>query len=200
MLDGDALVFCFANIPIGASYEQKIKMLQDEYTSGEQRNRLVRIWQRESLSNARGFYSKKPQLNVFRIVHRKFTKPQRHIYEQYHLDRFLRDQIVLCADLPYLQRSFRENVATSAQNATKMISSLFSSEPGFTSGTAGNTVFDEEDDTANNGLGRRFGGEASKNVQRHSRNYSRKRKSKQGYWVCGQDHYTRENHSCAEMK
>jgi hypothetical protein len=200
MLDGDALVFYSANIPIDAPYEQKIKMLQDEYTSEEQRNRLLRIWQRTSLLNEMRNNPGKSQLDVFKIVHRNLTKTQRQLHEEYHLDRFLRDQLVLSADLPHLQRSFRENVATSAHNATQRIASLLSSEPGSTSGTAGNIVFDEGDDAANYGLGRRFGGEASKNVQRHSSNHARKGHRQQGCWVCGQDHYAREKHSRAEIK
>jgi hypothetical protein len=37
MLDGEALVLYSANMPVGAHYDEKIKMLQDEYSSKEQR-------------------------------------------------------------------------------------------------------------------------------------------------------------------
>jgi hypothetical protein len=81
MLDGDALVFYTANIPIDAPYEQKIKMLQDEYTSEEQRNRLLRIWQRTSLLNEMRNNPGKSQLDVFKILHRNLTKTQRQLHE-----------------------------------------------------------------------------------------------------------------------
>ena len=49
ILDGDALSYFTENLRDELSFEEIVKRLHSEYTSEEQRNRLLRTWQKTSL-------------------------------------------------------------------------------------------------------------------------------------------------------
>jgi hypothetical protein len=196
ILDGDALTFYAARIPKSSTYGEKVKLLQEEFTSEERRNRLLRIWQGMSLKAEMVKHPEKSQVEVFKLVYRSLSKIQNQLHADYHADRFLRDQIVISADLPQLEKSMKERAATTTQEATQRIAALLLSDPG----SAGSIrEFSVE---ANYGLGRRFEGAARKTMSgTRAKNHKNTWKGprKKGCWVCGLDHFARDHHTSDEI-
>jgi hypothetical protein len=100
ILESSTLAFYTTKLPKMASYEDKIKIHRDEFTSEERRNRLLRMWQGMSLRSEMGKHPEKSQVEVFKLVYRILTKIQRQIHPDYHSDRFLSDNMVISAELP----------------------------------------------------------------------------------------------------
>jgi hypothetical protein len=192
MLDGDALSFFSAHLAGMQNFEAILQRLSDEYTSEEQRNRLLRIWQKTSLAASMRASPEKSELSVFKDVCRLLTKTQRQLHADYHKDRFLRDQIVIAADIPHVERSLREKATASSQEAIQRIAALLSSEPA----SAGSYIVQEDENQALYGLGRRFGGDARRKTYRKNFGASAKSpRNVKGCWVCGKDHKARDHHT-----
>jgi hypothetical protein len=160
MLEGYALSFYPANVSGMKTVDEIVARLHQEYTSEEQRSRLLRYWQKMSLREEMRNHPEKSQVELFRIVCRKLTKTKRQLHEEYHNDRFLRDQIILSADFPEIENYLREEVAATSQEATKRIAGLLSSIPG----SAKDAAYVSREDTTDvfYGLNRKFEGAARK--------------------------------------
>jgi hypothetical protein len=160
MMDGDALSFYAANVSGTKTFDEIVARLHQEYTSEEQRSRLLRDWQKTSLREEMRNHPEKSQVEVFRIVCRNLTKTQRQLHEDYHNDRFLRDQIIMSADLPEIEKSLREKVASTSQEATQRIAALLFSRPGSAKDAA--YVSREDNSDVFYRLNRKFEGAARK--------------------------------------
>lgn len=134
------------------SYKELTAAFRAWYTSEEQRYRLLQTWQRPSLSKAMQNAPDKSEMEVFREVSDELIKTQHQLHTDYHSDRFLRDQLLVCADIPRLKRSLIEKIPTSAQEAMQRIATLLSSEPKSAAANFG------DEDEANYGFGKRFRG------------------------------------------
>ena len=77
----------------------------------------------------------KSQIFVFKLLSAKLSAIQRQQH-QYHIDRFLRDQLIRSADSSLLRRTLRERVPSTSQEAEHRIAALLSSEPGSASNFA----------------------------------------------------------------
>jgi hypothetical protein len=95
-------------------------------------------------------------------------KTQRQLHIDYQKDRFVRDHLVKSADIPDIERSLREKVASAAQEAQRRIASVLSNIPGSAGSTAHKSYALEQED-ANYGIGRRFGNGLRKNRMSQSR-------------------------------
>jgi hypothetical protein len=104
-------------------------------------------------------HPEKSQVEVFRFVCRNLTKTQRQLQEDYHNDRFLRDQIILSSDFPEIKKSLPEKVAATSQEETQRIAALLSSRPGSAKDAE---YVSREDTTVFYGLNRKLEGTARK--------------------------------------
>lgn len=130
MLRDDALSFystTFRNK--NASYVEIVNRLREWFTSEEQRNGLLRVWQRASLSKAMRNKPNKSKIEVFRQLSHHLSRIQNQLDKQYHKDSFLKDQLVMAADLPHLERSLRERVPKTAHETMHRIAASLSGEP-----------------------------------------------------------------------
>jgi hypothetical protein len=75
-------------------------------------------------------YPEKSQVEVFKMGYRTLSRTQRQLHKDYHSDRFLRDQLVVSANLPQLERSFKDNAAQTTQESAQRNAALLSSDPG----------------------------------------------------------------------
>lgn len=201
MLKGSALSYYNSSLKSLTSYDACINGLSSWYTSEEQRNRLLQDWQNLKLSTFMTSNSEKSQIAVFRIVSSRLSSIQRQLHVDYHKDRFLRDQLVRCADTPQIERALKERIPSTAQEATQRIAALLSSKPGSASSFIGSGHSEMIEDEANALLDHRFGGQARKNFRnyRRPRNKNGSRKVR-GCWVCGKDHFARDHHERSEIK
>jgi hypothetical protein len=202
MLDGDALAFYATSMPKQATYMEKTRLLQEQYTSEEQRARLLRVWQSMSLLKEMLNNPTKSQVEVFKLTYRTLARTQRQLHKDHHIDRFLRDQVVISADLPQLMRSFKEKAPMTTQEASQRIAALLSSDPG-SAGAINSFAADFDADEANYGLGRRFGGAAVKSIPNKSNEGQKKGwkgPRKKGCWVCGGAHFAKGHHTQEEIK
>lgn len=204
MLRDDALSYystTFRNSE--ASYGEIVNSLRKWFTSEEQRNRLLRIWQKASLSEAMRRQPMKSEVEVFRELSHRLSRIQNQLDVQYHRDSFLRDQLVMAADIPHLERSLRERVPKTAHEAMHRIAASLSNEPR-SAGANWTAVDSHNDDTqAHYGLGKSFGGQARKQlggtVRRGYHKNRRRLANVKGCWVCGGDHMAREKHAPKEI-
>jgi hypothetical protein len=138
-------------------------------------------------------------MKVFKEVIRRLQKTQRQSHPEYQKDRFIRDQIITCADLPEVEKSMREKVADTSQEAQQRIGNRLSDASGSAGSVIRSFFADEGVDAANYGIGRKFGGDARK--LRLPYGVKRRGLRKEGCWVCGNhDHRARERHSPDEVR
>lgn len=181
-------------------YPELVDEFRAWYTSEEQRYRLLQSWQRPSLLRSMEKEPEKSELEVFRNVTDQLTKIQHQLHRSYHDPRFLRDQLLIAADLPHLRRSLIEKIPKTAQEAMQRIATLLSSEPK----SAGANCIHEDRDEINYGLGNRYGGQARKSLKGSSfkRNKNNSRTSLasiKGCWVCGKPHRARDHHPSEDV-
>jgi len=201
MLTGSAFshytrAYAKQNLP----YSDLVDAFRSWYTSEEQRYRLLQTWQRPSLLRAMEEHPEKSELEIFREVSDQLTKVQHQLHKDYHEPRFLRDQLLIAADLPHLRRSLIEKIPATAQEAMQRIATLLSSEPR----SAGANCTWENMDEVHYGLGMRYGGNARKNLKGASarkdrRSVRRVLASIKGCWVCKKKHRARDHHSSEEI-
>ena len=176
------------------SYTELVNAFRAWYTSEEQKYRLLRIWQRPSLENAMKNSPEKSELEVFRKVSEDLVQTQHQLHEDYRKDRFLRDQLLVCADIPRLKRSLIEKIPATAQEAMQRIATLLSSEP-----RSAGAYFNQNDaEDAFYGFGKRYGGDARRRAKafRHKGSTLKKKLATvKGCWVCGRSHRARGYHS-----
>ena len=172
------------------SYTELVNAFRAWYTSEEQKYRLLRIWQRPSLENAMKNSPEKSELEVFRKVSEDLVQTQHQLHEDYRKDRFLRDQLLVCADIPRLKRSLIEKIPATAQEAMQRIATLLSSEP-----RSAGAYFNQNDaEDAFDGFGKRYGGDARRRAKafRHKGSTLKKKLATvKGCWVCGRSHRAR---------
>jgi hypothetical protein len=85
------------------------------FSSEEQRSRLLQEWQTTRLTTLLSESPELSQVAVFSEMVRKLQKTQRQLAPAYHKDLFLRDQLVVSADVPTITRSMRDKIPTKAQ-------------------------------------------------------------------------------------
>jgi len=181
------------------SYRELVDVFRSWYTSEEQRYRLLQSWQHPSLLREMQNNTEKSELEVFHGVADNLTKIQHQLHTAYHDPRFLRDQLLVAADIPHLRRSLIEKIPATAQEAMQRIATLLSSAPR----SAAAHCIDDQEDQVNYGTGKRFGGDARKRLKGSaSRGSGRNRKSLasiKGCWCCGKDHRARDHHSSEDI-
>jgi hypothetical protein len=128
ILDGDAMALYSSKLS-RLSFKDIVQALRDEFTSEEQRNRLLRIWQKASLRDAMRNEPERSEVEVFKSMCRLLSTTQRQLHESYHNDRFLKDQIVISVDIPEIERSLREKAAHSSHEVIQRVAALLSNEP-----------------------------------------------------------------------
>lgn len=195
LLDGDAMAYYSQHLSGEQNFEKVLKALQDEFISEEQRNRLLRIWQRTSLLDSMKNSPEKSEVAVFKEMCRLLSTTQRQLDEAYHDDLFLRDQIVIATDVPEVERSLREKAAKTSYEATQRIANLLSNEPRSAGmKTRGN-------DRAFYGLGKRFGGQARRPpAKTKNRKFNNEKDTTRcGCVVCNEDHFARNHHTQDEI-
>ena len=69
------------------------------------------------------------EVEVFGMLPDEMTKIQHQFHSDYRKDRFLRDQLLVAADIPHVRRSFVDKIPLTAQEAMQRIAVLLSSEP-----------------------------------------------------------------------
>ena len=178
------------------NYRELVEEFRIWYTSEEQKYRLLQVWQRPSLEKAMANDPDKSQMEVFRHVSDELIKTQLQLHEDYRKDRFLRDQLLIAADIPRLRRSLIERIPSTAQEAMQRIATLLSSEP-----KSAGAFFTNDADAALYGFGKRFGGQARGKYKKFGKKDSLKRKLAlvRGCWVCGKNHPAKGNHSPQEI-
>ena len=92
------------------TYAELVDAFRNWYTSEEQKYRLLQIWQRPSLERSMQQNPTKSELEVFREVSDELTHTQQQLHSDYQKDRFLRDQLLICADISRLRRSLIEKI------------------------------------------------------------------------------------------
>jgi hypothetical protein len=145
MLDSDALQFYAENLQLCREYDKAISQLHAQYSSEEQRSRLLKSWQTMSLTELMQQSPEKSQIDVFTEMVRTLKNAQRQLHIDYHKYRFLWDQLVMSADIPDMERSLREKVASLDQEAQQRIASMLSSNPASSGSTAHKSFVLEEE-------------------------------------------------------
>ena len=138
------------------------------------------------------------EVEVFGKLSDELTKIQHQLHSDYRKDRFLRDQLLVAADIPHVRRSLVDKIPLTAQEAMQRIAALLSSEPS----SAGAHLAQDDFDDVNYGMGKNFGGRAKKSL-RSSQFKSKKSRhplaSVKGCWVSGKDHRARDKHHRSEI-
>ena len=128
------------------------------------------------------------------------AKIQRQLHEDYRKDRFLKDTLVLSADLPEIAKALKENPPTTAHQANQRIAALLSDTPGQRNNYESSAFY---------GLGNRYMGKAERRTKGSSsgrthwkpRNSQRKKLARvKGCWVCGENHRARDFHTSEEIE
>ncbi len=96
------------------------------------------------------------------MIYRRSIFNSRRTLPDYHIHRFLRDQLIKSADNSQIARSLKERPPKSANEANQRIATLLSSEAGSAGRYSENFALDD-DDNVHFGYDRRFGGSARKN-------------------------------------
>jgi hypothetical protein len=194
ILDGDAMALYSSKL-CAMSFEIIVQALRDEFTSEEQRNRLLRIWQKASLRDSMRKEPQNSEFDVFKGMCRLLSTTQRQLHESYHNDRFLKDQIVIAVDIPEIERSLREKAARTSHEVIQRVAALLSNEP--RSAGAHFTIDNEHENEGYYGTANRYGGEAKRKL-RWKGNGGRKPSLK--CWVFRKPHRARDHHSRDEIK
>lgn len=179
-------------------YSQLVEEFRAWYTSEEQRYRLLQIWQKPSLSQAMEQQPEKSEVAVFTELADKLIKIQHQLHSSYHEDRFLRDQLLVAADLSHLRTSLVDKIPKTAQEAMQRIAALLSSEPR----SAGAHIVNDNEELVMYGLGQRYHGKARKSLSKRKKGSYMLRKalaSTKGCWVCHKNHKARDFHSKEEI-
>lgn len=130
----------------------------------------------------------------------RLSNLQRQLSSNYKKDEFLRDQILIAADIPKIQQSMRERVPESAADAQNRIATFLSSEP---KSAGAHVVF--EDDSAMYTTGYKFGGQARKSIRDRKGNSNQNRSlskwlaGHKGCFVCKKPQIARHHHSREEV-
>ncbi len=200
MLKDSALNYYNANLKKCTSYSECIEKLRAWYTSDEQRNRLLNERQNMRLSTHMRLHPEKSHVEVFRDISSKLSSIQRQLHPYYHLDRFLRDELIRSADNSQIALTLKERIPKSANEANQRIAALLSSEAG-SAGRYSETYGPDGHDIVNFGYDRRFGGSARKTLKTPTSHYRRRNTRKvKGCWVCGKSHFSRDHHESREIR
>ena len=197
-LAGPALGYYGKHLQNCQSYKEAVDGLLQWFTSDEQKARLLQEWQTTTLSAWMQRHPSKSQADVFRDLSAYLSKIQRQLHTDYLPDRFLKDQLVMCADLPEVSRALKEHPPKSSQEANQRIAALLSSEPNSARTTHGEVYF---------GLNQRLHGKAERTMRKprmpkpeYRPGSDRRKLSKvKGCWVCGEEHLAHRFHSKEEV-
>jgi hypothetical protein len=195
ILDGDAMALYSSKLS-RLSFKDIVQALRDEFTSEEQRNRLLRIWQKASLRDAMRNEPERSEVEVFKSMCRLLSTTQRQLHESYHNDRFLKDQIVISVDIPEIERSLREKAAHSSHEVIQRVAALLSNEPRSAGAHFASDYGMESQGYY--GTSSRYGGEARKPLR-----WKGQKGRKSGTlkcWVCQKPHRARDHHSQTEIR
>jgi hypothetical protein len=157
ILDGDAMALYSTKL-CSMKFQDIVQALRDEFTSEEQRNRLLRVWQKASLRDAMRNEPEKSEVDVFKGLCRLLSTTQRQLHEYYHNDRILKDQIVISVEIPGIERSLRQKAARTSHEVVQRVAALLSNAPR----SAGSHFIEEKGSEAERYYGRASinGGEA----------------------------------------
>jgi hypothetical protein len=172
VLDGDALQYYTRNFTREGSYKRIVDGLKAWYTSEEQRSRLLQVWQRASLKSYMELTPMGSEMSAFRKLLSFLQETQAQLHEDYHPDRFLRDQLVMAADVPHVARALREKVPHTSHEAIQRIASLLSDRPK-SAGANFSGAADELDgdvEISLYGLGKKYHGQARKFTSQRDNN------------------------------
>ena len=195
ILDGDAMALYSSKLS-EMSFKDIVQALRDEFTSEEQRNRLLRIWQKASLRDAMRNQPERSEVEVFKSMCRLLSTTQRQLHESYHKDRFLKDQIVIAVDIPEIERSLREKAAHSSHEVIQRVAALLSNEPRSAGAHFASDYGPEPEGFY--GTSSRYGGEARRPLRWKGQN--RRKAGSLKCWVCQKQHRARDHHSQTEIR
>lgn len=183
------------------TYEQQIDAFRLKYVSEEKQQRILQLWQKPSLCEAMRQQPEKSELQVFREFCDNLSSLQRQLHSSYHNDLFLRDQLMVAADIEDIKRLLMDKIPNSSHEAMQRIAARLSSEPR----SAGvNNVLSDSEDELNYSIGSRYGGKARKHLKgyksrKKKSSLSRKLASISVCWVFKGQHRARDNHSQKEV-
>ena len=99
ILEGDAMKFYSEHLAGEINFEKIVAALIAEFTSEEQRNRLLRVWQRTSLVENMRNSPEKSEVMVLKDICRTLTTTQRQLQESYHQENLFREQILVARNV-----------------------------------------------------------------------------------------------------
>ena len=183
------------------TYQDQVDVFRLKYISEERQQRILQLWQKPSLCQAMRQQPEKSELQVFREFCDNLSSIQRQLHSSYHNDLFLRDQLMVAADIEDIQRLLMDKIPNSSHEAMQRIAARLSNEPR----SAGiNNIYSDSDHDINYSLRSRYGGKARKHLKSYK--YRKKRSSLStklaavpGCWVCKKQHRARDNHSQNEV-
>lgn len=141
------------------------------------------------------------EVSVCRSFSLKLSKLQKQLHNHYHIDDFLRDQLIISVDKEKIQHSVRKRIPKSSQDAINRIATFLADAPRSAENFQSSI---ENDFSALNGLGTCFGGEARRRQYRN--NFKQRKissnwiKGVKGCFVCGKNHKARTRHSTQEIR
>lgn len=182
------------------TYQEQIDEFRMKYIGDEQQQRLLQLWQKPSLTEAMRVKHDKSELEVFRDFTYRLSSIQKQLHISYHQDRFLRDKLMIAADISNIHRALLDNVPETSDIAMQRIAARLSSEPR----SAGANIVYSNPEEINYSIGRSYGGQAQKHLKgygqrKKSSSLSRKLASVSGCWVCKRQHRARDNHTQQEV-
>lgn len=228
LFSGSALTFFLNNVRRQVvnsrnKYQEAVKLMKKEYTSLDQKTRLLDEWRTADITEWFKRYPEKSQIEVFRLCFDRLMKIQRQLDEKYQDDLFLRDQTVSrISNLTQIRDSMKNVFPQTSTQSKDRIGSFLSAEPG----SAASHI--SEPDFALYGLGQKYGGDAMKKFRSRSQpwkkspnfnsrfnraqsNHRRPNKENQyanqhsrpkrfsGCYVCKGDHKALDHHSPEEV-
>ncbi len=202
MLEGEAFTFFSQKIPPNTTFDEITKELRKWFTSSEKQARILKKWQEMRLSTEMEKSPDKSEIEVFRTFSFKLSTLQKQLAEHYQHDDFLRDQLVQSVDHTQIQKALRERLPSNSQEAANRITTFLSDEPNSAQSYSSSSA-----DSANYGLGIKYGGQAEGINQRYGRKYKGERKLStrwlrgiKGCYVCRKDHLAHTRHSPEEVR
>lgn len=158
MLTGDALSIYTLNVSSTETYNEKMNSLRSWFSSDEKKARILTSFQELRLSEGMQNNPERSEISVFPSFSMKLSKLQKQLDTHYQHDDILRDQLIIAVDHKEIQKSLREIVPKSSQDATNRISTFLSDLPKSASDFKMNN---NGDSSALYGLGTRYDGNSS---------------------------------------
>lgn len=199
VLDEPALThFGEKNLKDADSYLTAKAMLSYRYSSKVEKSRLIAEFQKKHLSVDMRESPDEFQLSVIQVGSARLSALHRQLGPAFSSDAFLREQLVIYADIPQIETILRYHVPSTSQEAKQRVASRLSPFKN----PAGDTVAflsATEHTIGYNVLNRRFGDSAKKTFS----NFGKIREGKKaltGCWVSKKDHFYSDQHPSQEIK